>query len=1635
MSSTSAYQAGQEVVPGYTLIEPLGSGMAGQVWVARAAGGMKVAVKMVPLRDLGGRKELSALKTIRRGNVRHPNLCPVHGFWLRDAEGRLLAEGETEEAMPDSSLSWIAEEGVGGNGNLPQQTMSADDFQRQAMRRTDNRESKPDGPKPEELIVVMGLGDRSLYARLQEVRKAVGLDDEGSEIDREVVCGLDAPEVIGYLRGAASAIDELHQEFDISHNDIKPQNIVLLGGGVQVCDFGLATRVSGDFRETKAVFASPAYAAPEVLDGAKYSKPGDQYSLAVTYVELRTGVLPFDTTTAFTLQLAKTTGKLKLTHLSQPEEKVLRKAMSVKPEDRYDSCSDFVRALAIATGLEKTGGITPSRLAAGAVLLMLVTGLVIRFVFPPSSLITAETRHTSAKRLLDNYQEISSPSYAVHRQQLRDTLKESVLGFKIADNDFKSNLSRVSLLASAELNELISDRLHSGHPGELVAQVNSDLNYVKSIDAIGVLDENASEHDEIIAETNSSLLQVALLDDKPPPNEAIRQLREFVRSQETPFVVESVVVVLTHHRQNTDFTETLPLHDWLAAEAAIKESGTDELPAWCVSRWNSLRDELLPQIQHALETADLDEADRDKIRRLLPDISLDAEISEIAKLFEQNRWTEARKKLFELARSQPTVRDSVGARKLKVLRRMSDLVGSQQPLGPNIMKIGEEIAAANLPSRELRAATLAAWIAEMSRQIVKSSVTEFGEIESAYRSAKDLLGGHDVPIELARLVVGKSIESGPTTFDSDAVEDGVRILVSQDQKTPVDRFMVSALQVESAAVKGNRELGTESFRALLSDRSVVDALSYLPDVYFDFIRSVLHFHDFQLDEAAERWSGIRRRSASFQSELGPARCAWVAKTLLQLASKKSGVRDEEVLRRRFVESQEGIAEVEEARQWVRGLNQTTRDLAERLAIQTLLIDVAERARQNQPAQIAVPNELRGLTAGKEHDPSYGQLYRALFEIDLASLSEDSLGAFLSTTDGLLEIGLGRFETINIDRAWIDSILAPAMQKFLEFAQPSVQYESGLRFAVKLQLESLITLCQRYLETEYFQVGTEPATHLRGLEVSAAVLASVPTSEKASQVDDWLRAAEFFERRKEIEKANWDREKLRQFATYLVKARGIDPEHLEVKVQWSFASLHQAMLKAREGGDSSTQYEEASTNLEKAIADLKDRFDRTKKGGITLYNAYWRHANLLVNEAFDTPEENAKREILALAIESARQARDLPRSVPRRESRRIKKEFASVVLGNAYEDFAEYSRNTDTSKRPEYFEKARMAFEEAKSFDDSMFIRYHIARCLYRHFKVTRDRKLLRTALASLGEYDHDASLAVKLEWLCWKSQVEFAMGESQAGRLSIADAFRLLEAHEGDIVDRQLRDETILLYVESLMVDTNKQGSMEAAEILEASFDDRKTVHWKSKVLLCEAYFRLEKHAELLEVVESIRDQAIVDSLVKDPVSTTRSIAWIANWMQQRTLPEYMGEPSKLGRLSTRGQTCLLRIRDLLNRESGSLVDSESKAYANFATAIAGTVDSRLIAQHMQDLLDAVSGDAPTLDGQLLDRVRRLMIEQYWHVAFANDSPKVRREGAEIIKRFRGNPLIGKQLRALLQNPIAPQDRNDIKDFLEELGV
>ena len=85
---------------------------------------------------------------------------------------------------------------------------------------------------------------------------------------------------------------------------------------------------------------SPSYAAPEVIEG-RFSQWSDQYSLAVTYCQLRTGRPPFVGESAIQIIYAHVHTAPDLSGLPEAERPVVARALAKRPEERWPTCGEF----------------------------------------------------------------------------------------------------------------------------------------------------------------------------------------------------------------------------------------------------------------------------------------------------------------------------------------------------------------------------------------------------------------------------------------------------------------------------------------------------------------------------------------------------------------------------------------------------------------------------------------------------------------------------------------------------------------------------------------------------------------------------------------------------------------------------------------------------------------------------------------------------------------------------------------------------------------------------------------------------------------------------------------------------------------------------------------------------------------------------------------------------------------------------------------------------------------------------------------------------------------------------------------------------------------------------------------------
>ncbi len=188
------------------------------------------------------------------------------------------------------------------------------------------------------LVIGLELADGSLWDRY--VRAA----DEG-------LGGIPRAELLGYMADAASALDYLNDPchtvegrpgVGIQHRDIKPPNILLFGGEAKVADLGMALALEGDQAGHTGTWTFP-FAAPEYFLG-KTHRRSDQYSLAATYCQLRSGRLPFEGGAA-SVAAGHLYGKPDLEGLPEAERPLLVRALAREPGDRWPDCRGFVEAL------------------------------------------------------------------------------------------------------------------------------------------------------------------------------------------------------------------------------------------------------------------------------------------------------------------------------------------------------------------------------------------------------------------------------------------------------------------------------------------------------------------------------------------------------------------------------------------------------------------------------------------------------------------------------------------------------------------------------------------------------------------------------------------------------------------------------------------------------------------------------------------------------------------------------------------------------------------------------------------------------------------------------------------------------------------------------------------------------------------------------------------------------------------------------------------------------------------------------------------------------------------------------------------------------------------------------------------
>ncbi len=180
-------------------------------------------------------------------------------------------------------------------------------------------------------------------------------------------------EAVHYVRQILTGLSHAHEK-GIVHRDIKPQNVMLLRDGkVKVTDFGIAKGpTSENLTMTDKAIGTVNYISPEQASGERVDKKSDVYSVGIMLYEMLTGKLPFTAESPVAvamMQVNDTPVPPREINSQIPVglEQIILKAMSKKPEERFNCAMSMEKALEYFVKNPATvfTGVTPAVSPAG----------------------------------------------------------------------------------------------------------------------------------------------------------------------------------------------------------------------------------------------------------------------------------------------------------------------------------------------------------------------------------------------------------------------------------------------------------------------------------------------------------------------------------------------------------------------------------------------------------------------------------------------------------------------------------------------------------------------------------------------------------------------------------------------------------------------------------------------------------------------------------------------------------------------------------------------------------------------------------------------------------------------------------------------------------------------------------------------------------------------------------------------------------------------------------------------------------------------------------------------------------------------------------------------------------------------
>jgi serine/threonine-protein kinase len=150
----------------------------------------------------------------------------------------------------------------------------------------------------------------------------------------------------------ASALGHAHGH-GVIHRDLKPENILVdRAGALKLTDFGIARMLENKtLTVTGALLGSPAYMAPEYIDGMEPDARADIFSFGAMLYQLTVGEIPFTGPSTHSVLKRIAAGSYAPSNQQNPHihaalARITHRCLATDPAARYQSAAELCAALA-----------------------------------------------------------------------------------------------------------------------------------------------------------------------------------------------------------------------------------------------------------------------------------------------------------------------------------------------------------------------------------------------------------------------------------------------------------------------------------------------------------------------------------------------------------------------------------------------------------------------------------------------------------------------------------------------------------------------------------------------------------------------------------------------------------------------------------------------------------------------------------------------------------------------------------------------------------------------------------------------------------------------------------------------------------------------------------------------------------------------------------------------------------------------------------------------------------------------------------------------------------------------------------------------------------------------------------------